>query len=150
MSCIVGTAVAAIAALLGGYIVKFIGRKTAAYVFALINLFAGVFFYLISMHTPSLFELYAGICLLWGAYGLSTVVIYTTSMDAVRPSSAGTDFTVQIVVTHLSSMLIAVFSGKVGDLVGYHSLFGIEALLSVCSVLILFYVYPVKLKYGNR
>ncbi len=150
MSGIVGTAVAATAALLGGYIVKFIGRKTAAYVFALINLSAGVFFYLISMHTPSLLELYAGICLLWGAYGLSTVVIYTASMDAVRPSSAGTDFTVQIVVTHLSSMLIAVFSGKVGDLVGYHSLFGIEALLSLCSVLILFYVYPVKLKYGNR
>lgn len=150
MSGIVGTAVAATAALLGGYIVKFMGRKTAAYVFALINLSVGVFFYLISMHTPSLFELYAGICLLWGAYGLSTVVIYTTSMDAVRPSSAGTDFTVQIVVTHLSSMLIAVFSGKVGDWVGYHSLFGIEALLSLCSVLILFYVYPVKLKYGNR
>lgn len=150
MSGIVGTAVAATAALLGGYIVKFMGRKTAAYGFALINLSVGVFFYLISMHTPSLFELYAGICLLWGAYGLSTVVIYTTSMDAVRPSSAGTDFTVQIVVTHLSSMLIAVFSGKVGDLVGYHSLFGIEALLSLCSVLILFYVYPVKLKYGNR
>lgn len=150
MSGIVGTAVAATAALLGGYIVKFMGRKTAAYVFALINFSVGVFFYLISMHTPSLFELYAGICLLWGAYGLSTVVIYTTSMDAVRPSSAGTDFTVQIVVTHLSSMLIAVFSGKVGDLVGYHSLFGIEALLSLCSVLILFYVYPVKLKYGNR
>lgn len=150
MSGIVGTAVAATAALLGGYIVKFMGRKTAAYVFALINLSVGVFFYLISMHTPSLFELYAGICLLWGAYGLSTVVIYTTSMDAVRPSSAGTDFTVQIVITHLSSMLIAVFSGKVGDLVGYHSLFGIEALFSLCSVLILFYVYPVKLKYGNR
>lgn len=150
MSGIVGTAVAATAALLGGCIVKFMGRKTAAYGFALINLSVGVFFYLISMHTPSLFELYAGICLLWGAYGLSTVVIYTTSMDAVRPSSAGTDFTVQIVVTHLSSMLIAVFSGKVGDLVGYHSLFGIEALLSLCSVLILFYVYPVKLKYGNR
>lgn len=150
MSGIVGTAVAATFALLGGYIVKFVGRKTAAYVFALINLAVGVFFYLISMHTPSLFELYASICLLWGAYGLSTVVIYTTSMDAVRPSSAGTDFTVQIVVTHLSSMLIAVFSGKVGDWVGYHSLFGIEALLSLCSVLILFYVYPVKLKYGNR
>jgi len=150
MSGIVGTAVAATFAFLGGYIVKFTGRKTAAYLFALLNLFVGVFFYLISMHTPSLLELYAGICLLWGAYGLSTVVIYTTSMDAVRPSSSGTDFTVQIVVAHLSSMLIAVFSGKVGDLVGYHSLFGIEALFSLCSVLILFYVYPVKMKYGNR
>ena len=146
MSGIVGTAVAASFAFIGGFIVKYIGRKPATYLFALINVCVGVFFFLISMHTPSLFELYAGICLLWGAYGLSTVIIYTTSMDAVRPNSAGTDFTVQIVLTHLSSMLIAVFSGKLGDLIGYHGLFGVEALMSVLSVSLLFFVYPVKLK----
>jgi len=146
MSGIVGTAVAASFALLGGIIVKHIGRKPSIYLFALINLFVGVFFYLISMHTPSLFELYAGICLLWGAYGLSTVIIYTTSMDAVRPNSAGTDFTVQIVITHLSSMLIAVFSGKTGDIIGYNGLFGVEILMSVISILLLFFVYPVNFK----
>ena len=145
MSGIVGTAVAASFALLGGFIVKYIGRKPAIYLFALINVSVGVFFYLISMHTPSLFELYAGICLLWGAYGLSTVIIYTTSMDAVRPNSAGTDFTVQIVITHLSSMLIAIFSGKLGDLIGYNGLFGVETLMSALSFSLLFYVYPVKL-----
>ncbi len=146
MSGIVGTAVAASCALLGGLIVKSIGRKPAIYLFALINLSAGIFFYFISMQTPSIIDLYAGICLLWGAYGLSTVIIYTTSMDAVRPSSAGTDFTVQIVITHLSSLLIAVYSGKIGDLIGYNGLFGFEVVLSVISILILFFVYPVKLK----
>lgn len=146
MSGIVGTAVAASCALMGGLLVKRIGRKPAIYLFALINLSAGIFFYFISMQTPSMLELYAGICLLWGAYGLSTVIIYTTSMDAVRPSSAGTDFTVQIVITHLSSMLIAVYSGKIGDLIGYNGLFGFEVVLSVISILILFFVYPVKLK----
>lgn len=146
MSGIVGTAVAASFAFLGGFIVKHIGRKPAIYVFALINVSVGIFFYLISMHTPSLLEMYAGICLLWGAYGLSTVIIYTTSMDAVRPNSAGTDFTVQIVITHLSSMLIAIFSGKLGDMIGYQGLFGIEILMSVLSVSLLFFVYPVKLK----
>ena len=144
MSGIIGTAVAASFALLGGLIVKYIGRKPSIYLFAFINLLVGVFFYLISMHTPTLFELYAGICLLWGAYGLSTVIIYTTSMDAVRPNSAGTDFTVQIVITHLSSMLIAVFSGKIGDLVGYNGLFGVETIMSVIAILLLFFVYPVN------
>jgi len=146
MSGIVGTAVAASFALLGGFIVKYIGRKPSIYLFALINLAVGMFFYLISMHTPSVFEIYAGICLLWGAYGLSTVIIYTTSMDAVRPNSAGTDFTVQIVITHLSSMLIAVFSGKIGDLMGYNGLFGLEILMSTIAILLLFFVYPVNFK----
>lgn len=146
MSGIIGTAVAASFALLGGLIVKYIGRKPSIYLFAFINLLVGVFFYLISMHTPTLFELYAGICLLWGAYGLSTVIIYTTSMDAVRPNSAGTDFTVQIVITHLSSMLIAVFSGKIGDLVGYNGLFGVEMMMSIIAILLLFFVYPVNFK----
>lgn len=145
MSGIVGTAVAAFFAFLGGFIVKYIGRKPAIYLFALINILVGVFFYMTSMHTPSLFEMYVGICLLWGAYGLSTVIIYTSSMDAVRQNSAGTDFTVQIVVTHLSSMLIAIFSGKLGDLIGYNGLFGVETLMSVLSFSLLFYVYPVKL-----
>lgn len=146
MSGIIGTAVAAIFALLGGVIVKQIGRKTAIYFFALLNLLAGLFFYLISIQVPSLFELYAGICLLWGAYGLSTVIIYTTSMDAVRPTSAGTDFTIQIVITHLSSMIIAVFSGKIGDAIGYNGLFGIEVMMSVLSILVVFYVYPINRK----
>jgi MFS family permease len=146
MSGIVGTAVAATCALLGGFIVKFIGRKPAIYLFALINLSVGIFFYYLSMQSPSILELYTGICLLWGAYGLSTVIIYTTSMDAVRPNSAGTDFTVQIVITHLSSMLIAIFSGKIGDMIGYNGLFGIEALMSVIAVMVLFFVYPVNFK----
>ena len=110
------------------------------------NVAVGAFFFIISKYTPSLTELYIGICALWGAYGLSSVIIFTTSMDTVRPGSAGTDFTVQIVITHLSSMLIAIFSGKAGDMIGYNGLFGVESLMSVLSLLILFYVYPVRLK----
>lgn len=142
MSGIVGTSTAAIMAFSGGFLVRKIGRKVSIYAFACLNLFTGIYFYIMTMGTPPVGVLYAGIVLLWASYGLSSVIIYTTSMDAVRPQSAGTDFTVQIVVTHLSSMLIAVFSGKLGDLLGYHRLFGVETLLSVVSILILLYVYP--------
>jgi MFS family permease len=146
MSGIVGTAVAAVCALLAGVFIRKAGRKTSIYIFALINLIAGLYFFILSSQPPSLLALYVGICLLWGAYGCSMVIILTTSMDVVRPHAAGTDFTIQIVISHVSAMLIAVLSGKLGDIAGYRFLFGFEVLLSVLSILILLYVYPIKLK----
>jgi MFS family permease len=146
MSGIVGTSVAALMSFSGGFIIRWMGRKLAIYLFALLNVCTGLYFYMMTMGTPSVQALYIGIVLLWASYGLSSVVIYTTSMDAVRPEAAGTDFTIQIVITHLSSMLIAVFSGKLGDVLGYHRLFGVEMLMSVASVLILFFVYPIRFK----
>lgn len=151
MSGIVGTSVAAVCALLAGYIIKRLGRKVTIYLFAFINLLAAGYFYYISTHTPSVSELYAGISMIWGAYGFSTVIIYTTSMDVVRKNSEGTDFTVQIVITHLSSMIIAILSGRIGDKLGYDGLFGVEILLCLVSIMVVFYNYPVKLiKYGSN
>lgn len=146
MSGIVGTSVAALMSFSGGFVIRALGRKLSVYLFAMLNVFTGLYFYFMTLGTPSTTILYIGIVLLWASYGLSSVVIYTTSMDAVRPEAAGTDFTIQIVVTHLSSMLIAVFSGKLGDVLGYNRLFGVETLVSVASLLILLYVYPIQLK----
>lgn len=146
MSGIVGTSVAALSALLAGIIIKKIGRKASVYIFALINLFAATFFIYLANHTPLLFEIYIGICLLWGAYGLSTVIIYTTSMDIVRKGREGTDFTVQIVVTHLSGLIIAILSGRIGDKIGYSGLFRVEFVLAVFVFLVLLYNYPLRLK----
>lgn len=144
MSGIAGTATAALMSFGGGFIIRKTGRTLALYLFALINVLTGLYFYFLTLSVPSTPALYAGIILLWASYGLSSVIIYTTSMDAVRPQSAGTDFTVQIVITHLSSMLIAVWSGKLGDVLGYHQLFGVETLLSALSVAILLIVYPIR------
>jgi predicted MFS family arabinose efflux permease len=63
-------------------------------------------------------------------------------MDIVRKGREGTDFTIQIVITHFSSLIIAVFSGKIGDLIGYNGLFSIEVLLSLLIIGILFYSLP--------
>jgi hypothetical protein len=65
-------------------------------------------------------------------------------MDIVRKGCEGTDFTIQIVLTHLSSLIIAVMSGKVGDLTGYNGLFGIEVLLCLFTFAILLYSIPKK------
>lgn len=144
MSGITGTSVAIIFSLIAGYVIKLLGRKTSIYLFASVNLMAAVYFYYISTQSPTFFQLYTGICLVWGAYGLSSVIIFTTSMDVVRKNREGTDFTVQIVVTHLSSLIIAVLSGRIGDKLGYDGLFGIEILLCLVSFGALLYNYPLK------
>lgn len=142
MSGIFGTSVGALAALAGGFIVKLAGRKLSMYIFLMTSLLAALWFWLMSTTVPSVAAIYAGIGLLWGSYGLSTVAIYTTSMDIVRKGREGTDFTVQIVITHLSSLMIAVFSGKIGDMLGYTGLFGIEVMLCLITLGILFYSLP--------
>ena len=153
MSGLFGTSVAVISAFAGGFIVKKVGRKSSMYLFLFLSFTAASWFWYISgKDTPSLPELYAGIGLLWGSYGLSSVAIYTTSMDIVRKGREGTDFTLQIVLTHLSSLVISVSSGKIGDIAGYKGVFGIEALLCLFTFAILIYALPKEQKekvYGN-
>lgn len=139
MSGIFGTSVAVLSALAGGFIVKKAGRKPSMYLFLGVSLAAAAWFRFISSEVPSLPAVYTGIGLLWGAYGLSTVAIYTTSMDIVRKGREGTDFTIQIVITHLSSLIIAVMSGKLGDLIGYENVFGVEIILCLVTFTILLY-----------
>ncbi len=143
MSGIVGTSVAVLFSLLSGMFIRRYGKKLAIYLFAFINLGVASYFYYLAHHPPGLFEMYLAIILLWGAYGLSTVVIYTQSMDMVRVNKEGTDFTVQIVLTHLSGLIMAIISGHVGDRLGYHGLFGIEMALAFISILIILYNFPV-------
>lgn len=139
MSGIFGTSVAVLSSLAGGFIVRKTGRRLAMYLFLVVSMTAAAWFSFISATIPSTASIYTGIGLLWGAYGLSTVAIYTTSMDIVRKGREGTDFTLQIVITHLSSLIIAVLSGKLGDAVGYRNVFMTEVLLCLVTFAILIY-----------
>jgi len=148
MSGIFGTSVAALSAIAGGFIIKKTGRRLAMYLFVVVSLTAAAWFSFISGSVPSTASVYTAIGLLWGAYGLSTVAIYTTSMDIVRKGREGTDFTIQIVITHLSSLIIAVLSGKLGDLLGYRNIFLLEMLMCILTFSILFYSIDKK-TYAN-
>lgn len=144
MSGILGTSVAAGAAFFAGFIIEKTGRKLSIYLFALLNLLTAIYFYFISGISPSIVHIYLGICLLWGAYGFSSVIIYTTSMDVVRKNREGTDFTTQIVLTHLSSMIIAILSGHLGTRLGYSGMFTAEIVLSVMAIFTVLLNYPIK------
>jgi len=142
LSGIMGTSVAAGATLLAGYLVKRLGIRTSFHLFSVISILVAVYFLYLENTKPGFAALCTGICLLWGSYGLSTVVIYTSSMNAVRKGREGTDFTVQIVITHLSSMLLTILCGKVGDRFGYAGLFTTEILFGILAWLLVNFNYP--------
>ncbi|WP_321480430.1 MFS transporter [uncultured Bacteroides sp.] len=121
---------------LSGYTIRRIGRESAAILYACSILFTtALFFSLSSMGMLVGSWLYVAIFCLWFCYGLSTVLVYTIAMDYVRVGREGTDFTLQIVLMHVGSMIIAIGSGKLADKMGYSTLFLFEISLALLSLL---------------
>lgn len=148
MAGIVGTSIAAIAALLAGWLVKRYARHKVLFAFLFVNLLAGMYFYALSIAGGSIHSIYGGITILWFAYGFSSVVIYTSSMDIVRKGREGTDFTIQIVLLHLSSLIITILSGRIADKLDYPGLYIAEISLSIVALILLFLIKP-KEYYGK-
>lgn len=141
MSGVAGTSVGFLASYAGGQIVRRIGRWRARILFACFVLLATLYFLGLSYVHPTTPLLYGGIFLLWGSYGMATIVVYTTAMDRVRPGREGTDFTIQTVITHLSGMVMAILSGKIADHAGYHGLFFFETAIAVSSLIYILVVF---------
>ena len=135
MSGVAGTSVAFASSFTGGFILRRIGRYRSRILFSVCILLATLYFMCLSYCTPTTLMLYIGIFLLWGSYGMATIVVYTTAMDCVREGREGTDFTIQTVITHLSGMCMAIVSGKIGDHAGYHGVFLFEVVLAATSLL---------------
>ncbi|MCC8174296.1 MAG: MFS transporter [Odoribacter sp.] len=141
MNGVAGTFIGFLASFAGGFIVRQIGRFRSRILFAVFILIAALYFLGISFIHPSTWILYIGVFLLWSSYGMATIIVYTTAMDKVRPDREGTDFTVQTVLTHLSSMIIAIGSGKIADITNYSGLFMFEVGLAVISLIYILVVF---------
>jgi predicted MFS family arabinose efflux permease len=141
MTGIFGTGLGAGSAFLGGFIMKKIKNKRALRVFTFYGFIGAAYMAFLTTITPTLTMLYVGIGLIWSAYGMCSVGVYTISMNTVRNGTEGTDYTLQIVLTHLSSLLIVVLSGRIGDWLGYTGLFFIEAALGLTVSFLVGYLY---------
>ncbi|MDY5353660.1 MAG: MFS transporter [Bacteroides pyogenes] len=141
LSGMLGTAAAFVVSFLAGLAVRRIGRHKARFLFAVFTLVVTVYFWSLSWFHPSTAAICVGIVLLWSAYGMASIVVYTTSMDCVRPGCEGTDFTIQTVLTHLSGILVALLSGAIADRLGYQGLFSVEVALALVSLLYIRYFF---------
>lgn len=125
-----------VASWLAGRYLKAIPRRRALLIAAMsIVLASGGIALCVALDYHSLPFVLLMFALLWGSYGISTVVLYAVAMDYVRAGREGTDFTLQIVLLHLSSLLVASLSGKLAQALGYPIFFSLECLLAVISLL---------------
>ncbi|WP_165042059.1 MFS transporter [Dysgonomonas sp. ZJ709] len=151
MSGIVGTSVGFFSSLAGGFIVRLVGRYAARIIFAVLIVVTAIYFYLlVTMFPVNTATLHCGISLLWGTYGLATIIVYTTAMDCVRKGFEGTDFTIQTVITHLSGMIMAVGAGKVATLFGYSGLFKLEICIAALSLIYILVIFRNKNEEKNE
>ncbi len=141
LSGIVGSLAACIATIVSGHLIYFFGRWRTRRIFALCSLITCLYFVVIALLHPSLWQIIVGIVLLWSCYGLSTVVVYTTAMDIVRPGLEGTDFTTQTVITHLSGIIFSVISGHVAQYFGFSFFFAFATLLALGNLAYVLAIY---------
>lgn len=142
MFSVFGSLCGCLGSYVSGHIIRRWGRGHAATLFATFVLCTTLLFVFVSlMENVGDIALYIVIFCLWFSYGLSTVLIYTVAMDYVRVGREGTDFTLQIVILHFSSMIVAVGSGKLADCVGYSNLFLVEVGLSLISLLFIWFYF---------
>ncbi len=141
MSGVAGAFAGMAASFAAGFVVRKYGTSRSLSMFLILIATAILYFIVLSMYQPSAAAIVVGVVLLWGSYGFATVAIYTLAMNFVRNGMEGTDFTLQIVLMHLSSMIIAIVSGKIGDLGGYTMAYCMAlCLCMVAGVALRFYV----------
>ena len=102
-------------------------------IFAFIMFLATISFVLLSLSHPTTLLLTLAIVVLWGSYGMGTVVVYTSSMQHVRAGREGTDFTVQTVITHLMGILISIICGIIANSIGYTGMFALQGAIALAS-----------------
>jgi len=141
ISGIFGTACGTLMTIPAGMFIRKAGLNRAVWVFPAINIMVAVFFFGLTFTGHPLYLIYTGIGLLWTAYAMSSVFVYTLAMKIVRKGREGTDFTIQIVITHLSSLIIAVMSGKVADAIAYRGLFAIEVGIGLLIFILIPFVF---------
>lgn len=151
MSGIVGTSVACITSLLGGLVVRRLGRTLSCILFSVAAVLTAVYFVLLYYVFPvNTATLHLGISLLWGSYGMATVVVYTIAMDHVRKGYEGTDFTIQIVIAQLSGMILAVAAGKLAGMYNYGILFSAEVVLAFVALIYVSFIYSRYRRVGQE
>lgn len=71
----------------------------------------------------------------------AAVTLYTSAMDTVRAGREGSDFTIQLVIVHLSGALTSVLSGGIGQWLDYRGLCLIELAIAIVSLVYIFEYY---------
>lgn len=136
ISGVFGTAVGAVFSLGGGWLIRRMKRNTALQIILLSGFITSLFFVWEMQGQVPLWAIYVASSMVWGTYGMASVFVYTIAMDKVRPGLEGTDFTIQIIITHLSSLFLTIGLSKFANSFGYQGLFILEAHIGIMLLIL--------------
>lgn len=134
LSGIFGTACGALMTIPAALLIRKRGLARTVRLFPAVGLATALYFFALTFTGHPAALVWVAVALIWSCYAMANVFIFTLAMQCVRPGCEGTDFTIQIVVTHLSSLVISALSGKLADGLSYRGLFAIEVVLSLAVV----------------
>lgn len=138
---IIGTSAAFVMAAVAGRWVKRLGTRVAQRVAAAVAVLVPAYFLALTFTAPTLPLVLTGIVLIRLVEACAAVTLYTSAMDCVRSGREGTDFTIQLVIVHLSGALASVLSGGVGQWLDYRGLCLIELAIAIISLVYIFGYY---------
>ncbi|MEM6611180.1 MAG: MFS transporter [Cyanobacteria bacterium P01_C01_bin.72] len=124
-----------VGSILGGLLLKPLGRKRGLIFFGLLMALAIAFWILPAIGFTSLPILYFVAVNIHFAYGMACVPMFAIAMDNSRQGNAGYDYTLQITIIFIGSMLAGGISGWLAESLGYAAVFAIAAGISLLGVL---------------
>ncbi len=129
----IGSGMALVGALVGGWGAQLLGRRRALLVFGVLQALS-VAGYAYAARAPSLtaFQVLGAAEHLFG--GMATVALFTAMMDACRPARAATDYTLQACIVVAATGLGATLGGFAAQELGYAGHFAASAVLSLVGV----------------
>jgi MFS transporter, PAT family, beta-lactamase induction signal transducer AmpG len=123
-----------VGAIIGGVPIAYLGRKRSLVVFGLLMTIAIAMFILPTVGFTSLPVLYFVCVGFQFTYSMALVPLYALMMDNSRLGMAGFDFTLQVSIVFIGSLLAGAMSGFVANSVGYQGAFAMSVILSLIGV----------------
>jgi MFS family permease len=138
---IVGFSAGLAGALLGGAATPKLGRRRALLVFGALQTLA-IGSMAIAVVSPTMETFYAVSVAEHLTSGMATAALFTAMMDFSRPSSAGTDYTVQACIVVIATGAASMSSGVSAAAFGYAGHFLLAAMLSLVGTAMVWLYRP--------
>lgn len=123
-----------IGALVGGLLVPSLGRKRSLVIFAAMMALATALFILPALGITNAPMLYGAAIALHLSYSMGYTALSTIMMDKSRYATAGFDYTLQVTLVFIGSLLVGGLSGFVTEAIGYLGTFMMSSAIGVGAI----------------
>ncbi len=125
-----------VGSILGGFILKSLGRKRGLIIFGLLMAGGIALWILPAIGFTSLPILYFVAASFQFTYSMACIPMFAIAMDNSRQGNAGYDYTLQVTIIFVGSLLAGAGSGFIAESLGYPLAFAIASGISLLGVLL--------------